>query len=262
MPSITTFTNFLWIVLAIAAPAVSAGQEIAGNGPGNSGIDTPIAPLPVRSPSEVLQASHQEPAPVGQVSNLPENVGQVPSLPKPTSQIPATPPPTAASSSVPLSVSREPQLPLSAPTRSGHTDPTKPAGSLPALATVAGSLAVVLGLFFAFAWAMKRASPRGSVLLPAEVFEILGRAPLAGRQQVHLLRCGSKLLLVSITPAGTETLTEVTDPLEVDRLAGLCRQAHPQSATAAFREVFQQLGRRPRRVAARTGSRWEEEDDG
>ena len=55
-----------------------------------------------------------------------------------------------------------------------------------------------------------------------------GRAPLAGRQHVHLLRCGSKLLLVSVTPGGAETLTEVTDPAEVDRLAGLCRQAHPK----------------------------------
>jgi hypothetical protein len=61
---------------------------------------------------------------------------------------------------------------------------------------------------------------------------------------MHLLRCGNKLLLVSVTPAGAETLTEVTDPLEVDRLAGLCRQAHAQSATVAFRQVFQQLGAR------------------
>jgi flagellar biogenesis protein FliO len=76
--------------------------------------------------------------------------------------------------------------------------------------------------------------------LPPEVFEVLGRAPLAARQQVHLLRCGRKLLLVSVTQAGTETLAEVTEPEEVDRLAGLCRQAHTQSATAAFRQVFGQ----------------------
>ena len=117
----------------------------------------------------------------------------------------------------------------------------KPVGGLPSVATTAGSLAVVLGLFFAVVWMMRRASPKGSALLPGEVVEVLGRAPLAGRQQMHLLRCGNKLLLVSVTPAGAETLTEVTDPLEVDRLAGLCRQTHPQSATAAFRQVFQQF---------------------
>jgi flagellar biogenesis protein FliO len=113
--------------------------------------------------------------------------------------------------------------------------------SLSAILTVGGSLAVVLGLFFVVAWAMRKSAPRGSLLLPKEVFDILGRAPLGARQQVQLLRCGSKLLLVSITPNGTETLTEVTDPLEVDRIAGICQQAHPKSTTLAFRQVFQQL---------------------
>ena len=112
---------------------------------------------------------------------------------------------------------------------------------LSAMITVGGSLAIVLGLFFVVAWAMRKTAPRGSLLLPKEVFEILGRAPLGARQQVQLLRCGNKLLLVSITPDGAETLTEVTDPLEVDRIAGICQQAHPKSATTAFRQVFQQL---------------------
>jgi flagellar biosynthetic protein FliO len=112
--------------------------------------------------------------------------------------------------------------------------------------TVASSLAIVLGVFLLAAWFMRRAAPNGSLSLPGDVFEVLGRAPLGQRQQVHLLRCGSKLLLVSVTSSGAETLTEVADPVEVDRLAGLCRQAHPQSATAAFRQVFQQFApRRP-----------------
>ena len=121
--------------------------------------------------------------------------------------------------------------------------------------TVGGSLAIVLGLFFIVAWAMRKTAPRGSLLLPKEVFEILGRAPLGARQQVQLLRCGNKLLLVSITPNGTETLTEVTDPLEVDRIAGICQQAHPKSATTAFRQVFQQLAPNVRRTVGTRQSR-------
>jgi flagellar biogenesis protein FliO len=122
-----------------------------------------------------------------------------------------------------------------------HSDKTAGAKTpATALVTVGGSLAVVLGLFFFVAWAMRKAAPRGSLVLPKEVFDILGRAPLGARQQVQLLRCGSKLLLVSITPSGTETLTEVTDPVEVDRIAGICQQAHPKSATSSFRQVFQQ----------------------
>jgi hypothetical protein len=70
---------------------------------------------------------------------------------------------------------------------------------------------------------------------------VLGRAPLASRQQVHLVRCGRKLLLLSVSPGGIETLSEIDDPLEVDRLAGLCVQAQPGSASMVFRQVFQQF---------------------
>lgn len=116
----------------------------------------------------------------------------------------------------------------------------KPAASL---ATGAASLALVLGIFLAAAWALRRSMPQGAAKLPAEVVEVLGRAPLAGRQFAYLIRCGNKLLLVSIMQGSTETLTEITEPAEVDRLAGLCRQAHPQSATASFRHVLQQFSR-------------------
>ena len=131
-------------------------------------------------------------------------------------------------------------LPLRPPGPSRHTKKDRTLGR-PSVVTVAGSLAVVLGIFFLVAWVMRRAAPAGSVALPGEVFEVLGRAPMASRQQVHLLRCGNKLVLVSVTPAGAETLTEITDPIEVDRLAGLCQQARPNSATAAFRQVFGQF---------------------
>jgi flagellar biogenesis protein FliO len=119
----------------------------------------------------------------------------------------------------------------------GSHRPTGPAS----LWTVASSLAVVLGLFLVVAWGIKRAMPGRSSLLPTEVVEVLGRANLASRQQVHLLRCGSKLLLVSATPGGMETLTEITEPDEVQRLAALCRQTQPGSTTAVFRHVFQQM---------------------
>ncbi len=109
-------------------------------------------------------------------------------------------------------------------------------------AQVAASLAIVLGLFFAAAWAMRRASPHGQSLLPAEAFEILGRASLANRQQVQLLRCGGKLVLVSLGAAGqsARTLAEIADPAEVQRLVGLCRQSRPIGAAAGLRQGSQQ----------------------
>jgi len=72
---------------------------------------------------------------------------------------------------------------------------------------------------------------------------VLGRAPLANRQQAHLLRCGNKLLLVSAGTAGTEPLTEITDPAEVERLTELCRRARPNIATTALSRILGQKGK-------------------
>ncbi len=111
--------------------------------------------------------------------------------------------------------------------------------------TALSALAIVVGLFLAVAWLAKRKLPAASRLLPEEVLEVLGRAPLAARQDAHLIRLGKKLLLVCVSAAGTETLTEITDPEEVDRLAGLCKQLMPRSSTASFRHVLQRVSREP-----------------
>ncbi len=110
--------------------------------------------------------------------------------------------------------------------------------------TVAGSLTCVLGLFCALAWLGRRAWPSNSIArLPEGVLEVLGRSLLAGRQPLYLVRLGNKLLLVCVTAAGTQTLAEITEPMEVDRIAGLCRQNQPGNITATFRQVLSQLGR-------------------
>ena len=117
----------------------------------------------------------------------------------------------------------------------------QPPGPLMSLTTVVSGLAIVLGLFLVVAWLFKRAMPKGAGALPSEVVEVLGRTALAPRQMVHLIRVGQKMLLVSISAAGVETLTEITDPMEVDRLAGICGQTSSQSVSSAFRHVFQQF---------------------
>ncbi|MDZ4782956.1 MAG: flagellar biosynthetic protein FliO [Planctomycetia bacterium] len=137
--------------------------------------------------------------------------------------------------------------------RRQHAGATNPADALtsgdalqsgmPDLKTVAASLSLVLGLFLTAAWLLKRSLPKSAGMLPSDVVQVLGRTQLAGKQFAHLVRCGNKLLLVNITPGGAETLTEITEPLEVDRLLGICAQQNPTSATAAFRDVFQQLGK-------------------
>jgi flagellar biogenesis protein FliO len=122
---------------------------------------------------------------------------------------------------------------------------TSPLDAWPSLGNVAGSLGIVLGVFLAFVWGLRRLSPRSGGQLPKEAFEVLGRAPLAGRRQAQLIRCGPKLLLVSLGAGEVQTLTEISDPAEVDRLAGLCLQSHPTSASAAFRGILDQFAKEP-----------------
>ncbi len=133
-------------------------------------------------------------------------------------------------------------------------DPKPAAQSTSSLVTIGTSLTLVLGLFLLVAWVLRRATPGQVASLPKGAVEVLGRAPLAGRQQLHLLRCGNKLLLVSVMPGGVECLTEITEPAEVDRLCGLCQTTRPDSVTAAFRNVLHQMSKEPVRAARRERS--------
>jgi len=113
------------------------------------------------------------------------------------------------------------------------------------IGSTVSALGVVIGFFLICAWLLRRGTRKSSAALPRDVVSVLGRVPLAARNVAQLLRVGNKLVLVSLTPAGAETLTEVTDPAEVDRLVGLCHQSDPHSTTKAFEHVFRQLSLEP-----------------
>lgn len=116
------------------------------------------------------------------------------------------------------------------------------------LITMGSALAIVIGAFLVFAWTFRKGSSkfsRGKTVVPAEAVCALGRVALAGRHHADLLRVGNKLVLVATTPSGPVTLTEVTDPVEVDRIVGLCQQFGAHSSTKAFEEVFQQFTSEP-----------------
>jgi len=114
-----------------------------------------------------------------------------------------------------------------------------------ATTTVLGSLSVVLAAFFVLVWLSRKTAPKGLAPLPGEVFESLGRAPLTARQQMQLIRLGNKLVLLSVTSTGAETLTEITDVDEVNRLAGLCQQGRSGSISDTFRQVLSQYADEP-----------------
>ena len=85
-----------------------------------------------------------------------------------------------------------------------------------------GSLALVLGIYFAFVWVMRKFNPNGNRGLPPEVIEVMGQVPFGVRGNLQLVRLGSKLLLLMNSPEGTQPIGEITDPSEVEYLASLC----------------------------------------
>ena len=73
--------------------------------------------------------------------------------------------------------------------------------------------------------------PRGTPVIRA-VSLVLAHVP-------SLVRLGSKILLLGSSPAGLRTLAEVTDPVDVDFLAGVCRQNDADGTAAqTFRALF------------------------
>jgi len=149
-----------------------------------------------------------------------------------------------------------PPIPLKPPTRpelGNSSASAAPPSRIGTVTSVLGSLGAVLGVFLVVAWTVRRSMPGTIGLLPREALEVLGRAPLAGRQQVHLIRLGGKLVLVSVTPTGAETLSEVTEPDEVQRLIAMCRQGQPASATSAFRHALEHFGSEPETTRRRAG---------
>lgn len=133
---------------------------------------------------------------------------------------------------------------LPSPQRSSATNPLKfDLARADSLTTAAAGLAIVVGLFFVCAWLMRRSGPKPTTPLPREAVAVLGRTPLAGNHFAHLVQLGNKLVLVSIGPDGVRPLAEVTEPLEVHRLLGLCVRNQKQSSTADFQNVLEQLAR-------------------
>ncbi len=141
-------------------------------------------------------------------------------------------------------------LPLSRPT-GGDDAGDRPARQLQPLTKGAASLGIVVGLFLLVVLVTRRGMPKGTASLPTEVVEVLGRTALVGRQHAYLVRCANKLLLVCATTSGASTLTEITDPAEVENMLELCQGSG--GAASTFRHVIGHAGQGPRnrRYAAR-----------
>lgn len=105
------------------------------------------------------------------------------------------------------------------------------------------ALAFVLALVFGCAWLLRKAGPKSLQPLPLEAVQLLGNAPLYGKQHLRLIRMGQRVLLLAVSETSTQTLTEVTDPTEVGQLLELCQSSHPQGHAKTFEALLRESGR-------------------
>jgi flagellar biogenesis protein FliO len=117
----------------------------------------------------------------------------------------------------------------------------KPSSSWSSTVSMFVSLFIVIGLFLLVARVFRGFSPTQQKFLPKEVVQVIGRSPLAPRQQMYVIRFGGKLLLVSQQLGQTTTLSEIENPDEVTHLLGLCEQQSSTSISNSFRDVLQQI---------------------
>ena len=103
------------------------------------------------------------------------------------------------------------------------------------------SLGLVLVLFLGVAWFVKRAQPQSHAMLPTGVVEVLGRVPISQKQQLQLVRMGPKLLLVSSTGSGMQTLGEISDPAHVEQMVAMCQANRAGGIAQSFRQVMGQF---------------------
>jgi len=141
-----------------------------------------------------------------------------------------------------------PELPRAiSPRNSSHDTPGKPitAGKsstnpVSLWGTVIG-LGAVFGLFLGVRVWLTRNGPTGMRGLPIEALELLGKRTIEPRVSIHIVRCGPKILILGVSPDGIRTLTEITDPTEIDLLAGACKRKEAGAAsTANFAGMFRQ----------------------
>jgi flagellar biogenesis protein FliO len=121
-----------------------------------------------------------------------------------------------------------PNRPLRTASKSG--EPRKPTtGSFWQTLLVLGGIVAVILLGAKY---LRKHGPRLPGGIPNDALEVLGKRAIDRGQLIYLVRLGSRILIIGSSSGGLQTLGEVTDPVEIDFLSGLCKQPAQSSKVA------------------------------
>lgn len=117
----------------------------------------------------------------------------------------------------------------------------------------AGSLAVVIGLIvacrYAMQWLERRAGGASGFSTqagsPSGLAEVLARYTVAKGTKLLLLKINARILVVSQTSEGMQTLSEITDPDEVASILIKTRDEEGASEASRFTQMLREMERDP-----------------
>lgn len=230
--------------LAAQSPsAIAQSNEIGYPAPTihNSGQRATAVPLPALPSANAPASAHPSNAAWVAGPASPNHVAQA-SYSAPATTAPSTQTNNQAKASVDSTPTK--RTPLNAKKLDSSLEDGKRSGSntLQMLFSVGSSLLIVIGLFLGVAWCYRKTLNNSMGGIPKQVVSVLGRTAIAPRQQLVLVRFGSKMVLISLNQGETRTISEITDPIEVDQLAGACESHQPHSLTNSFRTILNQSG--------------------
>lgn len=222
---------------AIPLPPLSASNSSAGQASNAAWVSGP-------RPQANSQAANSQPDLSQYVGAQHLNTNTVAPSSDPRSVVPAsyaTPAVAPVSNAERTGTTRTPLNPRK-PQVSADASKSSSSSTIKMLISVGSSLLIVIGLFLGVAWCYRKTLNTSMGGLPKHVVSVIGRTAIAPRQQLLLVRFGSKLVLVSMVQGEARTISEITDPLEVDQLAGACESHQPHSLTNSFRSILNQNG--------------------
>lgn len=121
-----------------------------------------------------------------------------------------------------------PSRPLRTASKTG-TPRKPPSGSYWQTLLVLGGIVAVILIGAKY---LRKHGPRLPGGIPKDALEVLGKRAIDRGQLIYLVRLGSRILIIGSSSGGLNTLGEVTDPVEIDFLSGLCRQPMQSSKVA------------------------------
>jgi len=194
----------------------------------------PLAPISEYHPTEQTPPS-AEATPAAGKAVVPPTVPAVTAQPAAhqVEKIKAEAVPKPDHAAEPAKASTAAALPLSRPGKenNGESKADSRVGSTGSqLGMTVVALTAVLLLIVVLAKILKKHTPLAGKSLPEEALDLLGRKMIDQRNAVQFLRIGDRILVVGVSLEGMRTLAEITDPVEVDRIAGACRTPAGESA--------------------------------